>query len=135
MRIKTFTSLLFVATLVVGCDTAPKSFEMTVEKVDELKGFILKGISVSGLVTSGCIANNDIYKVKRNGEIVLETDTRILEVSNIKPEEFEGKAAKGDTVHLYIPDGKPGDVEPGDILLSDNTSCDKARSESDTTKE
>jgi hypothetical protein len=49
-----------------GCGWFSNRFEMTVDRVDELKGFILKGISITEKITVGCIANVDEYFVKRD---------------------------------------------------------------------
>lgn len=134
MKIKTAVLLMFLVIPNVGCDRGSSDpgqvsnvpqktssgFEMTVERVDELKGVILKGIAVIGTINNGCIINMDKYAVKRDGQKVFETDARILEVAN-KPGAQE--ASKGDYVHLYIPDGRPEYVRPGDIIVSNTTSC------------
>lgn len=127
MKIKTVVLLMFLVIPNLGCDRgksdsekASSDFEMTVERVDELKGVILKGISVIGTVKSGCIANMDKYTVKRDGKDLFATDARILEVTEKPGAEA---AVKGDYVHLYVLDGKPDDVKPGDIVISGTTSC------------
>lgn len=134
MKIKTVMLLMFLVIPSMGCDRgandsdkisgssekASDDFEMTVERVDELKGAILKGIAVIGTINSGCIVNMDKYVVKRNGKNALETDARILEVTKKPGAEA---AVKGDYVHLYIPDAKPEDVKPGDMVVSNMTSC------------
>lgn len=128
MKIKTAVLLMFLIIPGVGCDKSSgdakketsNDFEMTVEKVDELHGIILRGIAVIGTVKSGCIANNDRYTIKRNGSDVLEEIARILKVSD-KPD--TQSAAKGEVVHLYVPDRKKGDVEPGDTVIGGSTSC------------
>lgn len=125
MKIKNVLFLIFLAIPGAGCDIASRDFEMTVERVEVLKGFILKGIAISGAIKSGCIANDDVFVVKRDGEKVLETTARILDVSKKSgTEPFNGKAFKGDFVHLYIPDAKEEDVRVGDIVSSGQTSCD-----------
>lgn len=124
---KTVILLMFLVIPSMGCDRgssdadqASADFEMTVERVDELKGVILKGISVIGTINSGCIASMDKYVVKRDGKKVFETDARILEITNKPGAE---KAVKGDYVHLYIPDENPETVKVGDIVTSSTTSC------------
>lgn len=120
MKIKIVILLMFLVIPITGCDKASNDFEMTVERVDELKGVILKGISIIGTIKSGCIANVDKYIVKRDGKNVFETTARILEVSKKPGAEA---AVRGDYVHLYIPDGKTEDVKPGDVVVSNMTSC------------
>lgn len=133
MKIKTAILLMFLVIPGVGCDksstdsekasvdsAASSDFEMTVEKVDELKGIILRGVAVIGTIKSGCIANNDHYTIKRDGKDVLGEIARILKVS----EKSDAQSAiKGDVLHLYVPDRKPDDVKPGDIVTSSTTSC------------
>jgi translation elongation factor EF-1alpha len=127
MKIKTAVLLMFLAIPSVGCDKSPgdsekatHDFEMTVEKVDELHGIILRGIAVIGTVKSGCIANNDHYTIKRDGKDVLGEIARILKVSEKQDAQ---SAAKGDVLHLYVPDRKKDDVKPGDIVTGSKTSC------------
>jgi hypothetical protein len=127
MKFNTLVVTLF-AFVAIGCNQSPKNFEMKVERVDELKGFILKGISISGTVNAGCIANDAQYQVSRDGKPVLENTARILSVmikgkdkNEDKP--FNGEAAEGEYVTLYIPDGKKQDVLLGDLATSDLISC------------
>ena len=114
--------LLLVA--LVSCGSEPKQFEMTVDKVDHLQGFVLKGLSVSGTIALGCIANEDRFTLSRGDQLVLEEQVRILNVADLPdPEAFDGTAAAGAYVTLYLPDAKLGAVLPGDILSSLKTSC------------
>jgi translation elongation factor EF-Tu-like GTPase len=119
MKIKIAILLIFAAIPNMGCNNTSKDFEMSVEKVEELKGFILKGIAISGTVKIGCIANDDVYIVKRDGEKILETTTRILAVFGKEGIEF----VPGDNVSLYIPDAKKEDVQVGDVVTASKTSC------------
>jgi hypothetical protein len=126
MKIKTAILIALVAILNHGCAKPSSDFAMTIDQVDELKGFILKGISITGKVTVGCIANEDIYSVMRDGKKVLETSIRILNVAGLENQEsFNGEIYEGEEVTLYIPDGKTQDVLPGDKLVSDIVSCKK----------
>jgi translation elongation factor EF-1alpha len=122
MKLKIVALLLFIAAPNVGC---AGDFEMTVERVEELKGVILKGIAISGPVKSGCIINNDVYTVQRDGKKILETTARILDIKKKSGTPYSGEeaAVKGDNVHLYIPDAKPEDYKPGDVAGSSKTSC------------
>lgn len=126
MKINILVLLIILTVQITACSKAPKDFEMTVNEVVELKGFILKGISISGKVNEGCIANEDDFIVKRDGKQILVTSTRILNVQGLEdPESFTGETRKGDYVTLYIPDGKKDDVKIGDVLSSKETSCNK----------
>lgn len=111
---------------IVGCEKSSNDFQMTVDRVDELNGMILKGISISGKIESGCIANDDAFVIKRNGKPIHNNTTRVLNVQDLKdPDNFGGEVFAGDYVTLYIPDGKKQDIAPGDILSSNTTSCGK----------
>jgi translation elongation factor EF-1alpha len=133
MKIKTAVLFLFVAIQGAGCDfgsNGSDGFEMRVDNVEELKGVILKGIALSGRIKHGCIAKDDEFNIKRDGDVVLTETARILNVSNEsgtapdpKPGESIKKAVQGDTVSLYIPDRSKDDVQPGDVIVSATTSC------------
>ncbi len=117
---------MMLITLILGCENSSNDFRMTVDKVDELNGMILKGISISGKIERGCIANDDAFFIKRNGKPIHNNTTRILNVQDLKePDNFGGEVYAGDYVTLYIPDGKKQDIVPGDILSSNTTSCGK----------
>jgi hypothetical protein len=127
MKLKIVALLLFVVVPNMGCAKVTENFEMSVERVEELKGVILKGVAISGTVKSGCIINNDMYTLKRDGKDILETSARILDIKkkNGTPYNGEEAAFKGDSVHLYIPDAKGEDYKLGDIATSSKTSCEK----------
>ena len=121
---------IFLISMVIsnaGCAKGSGDFQMTVERVDELKGVILKGIAISGPIKSGCIANENEYSVTRDGKEILKTSARILDVEKAGGAKYagDGLAAKGDKVHLYIPDRHAGDVNLGDVVSSSTTSCGK----------
>lgn len=127
LNIKTSIAIICFVTALAGCAKPVNKFEMTVDRVDELQGMILKGISISGTIEKGCIANDDEYLVKRAGKEVLKNDVRILSIRDPEdPDAFDGKAFETDYVTLYIPDGKKTDVKPGDILISNAISCEPA---------
>jgi len=42
-------------------------FEMIVERVGKLKGFVLKGILITGKINAGLYGKEDKYSVKRKG--------------------------------------------------------------------
>jgi translation elongation factor EF-1alpha len=125
MKPKIVALLLFIAIPNTGCAKVSTDFEMTVERIEELKGVILKGIAISGPVKSGCIVNNDVYTVRRDGKTVVGTAARILDVKKKNGTPYnEGEAAvKGDRVHLYIPDARAEDYKLGDVASSSKTSC------------
>lgn len=121
---KLWVLVLGLTAVTSGCAKSPSPFEMTVSRVDKLEGFILKGISITGTVSHGCIANEDIYIVRRKGEQVFTTDTRIVNVEGLKdPDAFDGKVFEGNVVTFYIPDGKLEDVLVGDEVSSEKVSC------------
>lgn len=124
MKIKMVALLMFVAIPHMACQKPeePGDFEMRVEKVEELKGMILKGIAISGTVRSGCIANEDQYIVKRDGANVLETMARILGGA----QQEGGPVFKGDRAALYIPDVSMDAVRVGDVAVSGTISCRRA---------
>jgi selenocysteine-specific translation elongation factor len=124
-----FALMLLSASIffMVGCDKQSSRFQMTIDRVDELNGMILKGISISGTVETGCIANDDAFVVTRNGKEIHQNTVRVLNVKDLQdPDNFNGEVYIGDYVTLYIPDGKKQDIQSGDILSSNTISCDKA---------
>ena len=124
MKIKSIILLIIIIPAIVSCGNKQQDFEMTVEKVEELKGFILKGIAISGTIKSGCIATGDGIIIKRDAEQVMETTARVLDVrKDSETEAVEGHAFQGDYVSLYIPDGSEGDVNTGDVVFSNKVSC------------
>ena len=130
---RSYAALFLAITLaihIIGCEKSSNDFQMTVDRVDELNGLILKGISISGKIQSGCIANDDAFVIKRNGKPIHNNTTRVLNVQDLKdPDNFGGEVFTGDYVTLYIPDGKKQDIAPGDILSSNTTSCGKGSAE------
>ncbi len=118
--------IVFLALAVAHCDSNSNQFEMTVDKVDLLQGFVLKGISMTGTVSTGCLANDDEYTVLRDGKEVLKTTARIVNVAGLEDSDtFDGNVYKGEVITLYIPDGKQEDVLQGDAVISKQVSCDK----------
>lgn len=127
-RRSTLTLAACFLTALTGCDKPAHEVEMKIDQVDELRGMILKGISITGAITKGCLANDDEYRVLRDGEEIHTNTVRILNIRDLKdPDAFDGKAYLEDYVTLYIPDGQKGDVKPGDVLVSDRVSisCDR----------
>jgi translation elongation factor EF-1alpha len=124
MKLSIFVLLIAVVTPNMGCTKKQNAFDMTVQEVDALNGFILKGISISGKIENGCIAAEDEFIVKRNNKEILKQTARIVNVKNLKDlDSFDGKVFKGDYISLYIPDGKKEDVQVGDIVSSNAVSC------------
>ena len=124
MKMHTVVLFLILIGLNLACSKKSNDFEMTVDRVDELKGFILKGISITGKVKAGCIANDDEFVVERSGKEVYRTITRIVNVADLKDlESFTGKVFQGDYVTFYIPDGKLEEIKVGDRVVSNTISC------------
>jgi hypothetical protein len=122
--------LLIAAAAAVGCATThdQPAFEMEVHGVVELNGFVMKGISFTGAVARGCLANDDDFVVQRNGIDVMNSVARIVNVENLSSAEaFNGKIYTDENATLFIPDGKKGDVQPGDKVTSRSTSCENDR--------
>ena len=123
-RVALFLIISIVIPNLLSCSKERSNqFEMPVEKVEVLKGFILQGLAISGTVKNGCVASSDKYIVKRDGENVLDTTARILMIAGESAPDGFKKAVKGDFASLYIPDAKPGDVKIGDIAISNTISC------------
>jgi len=100
-------------------------FKMHVEEVDLLNGMIMRGISLTGPVAEGCLANEDEYQVLRGDKVVVKEITRIVNIEGLKSsEEFTGKTVRGEKVSLFIPDAREGTFKVGDVVVSKNTSCE-----------
>lgn len=126
MKIRSLGLVLLMAVQVAGCTKSPEEFSMKVDRVDELKGMILKGISITGKIEKGCIANDDEFVVQRAGKEVLRTTTRVVNVDGLtSADSFTGEVKLGDVVTFYIPDGKKEDVQVGDLVTSKTTTCGK----------
>ncbi len=128
MKTKIIALSLLMAVQMAGCSKSPEEFSMKVDKVDELKGMILKGISITGKIENGCIANDDEFVVYRGGKEVMRTTTRVVNVDGLKnSDSFTGEVKLGDVVTFYIPDGKKEDVQVGDLVTSKTTTCGKKK--------
>lgn len=126
MQIKYLIFLIVIAAQNMACAKETDGFTMQVEQVDELRGFVLKGIAISGTIKSGCIANENEWAIKRNGKTALSETAKILSIKDLKnPDSFNGEAYKGENVTFYIPDGKKQDVQLGDIVSSATAACPK----------
>lgn len=124
MKIKSILLLIIIIPGIVSCGNKQQDFELTVDKVEVLKGFILKGLAISGTVTSGCVTTGDEMVIKRKAGQVVETTARVLNVEKgSAAEAVEAQAAQGNYATLYIPDGVEGDVSIGDSVFSDKGSC------------
>lgn len=100
------------------------SFEMPVEKINELNGFVLKGLALSGTVKSGCITNENKISIKRKGKVIHTEKMRLLEITGLKADQqFNGEAYTGETIQLYIPDVKKDAILVGDVVVSTVSVC------------
>lgn len=87
----------------------------------------MRGIAISGVVRKGCIASEDEYQVIRNGKVIIEHKARLLRVLEKNgAEPVEGEAAEGNFVEFYLQDRTEGEVQVGDVVISQGTSCGKA---------
>ncbi|TVZ42019.1 hypothetical protein P886_1371 [Alteromonadaceae bacterium 2753L.S.0a.02] len=125
MRILKIASVLLSSLVFWGCEPKPQyDFELTIDKIEHLKGFILKGLAVTGPVSQGCLAQQNPIQILRDGKEVLKEEARIINVKGLtSSEEFSGEVNKGDVVSLYIPDRNLGDVLPGDKVVANDTTC------------
>jgi translation elongation factor EF-1alpha len=124
MNKKQFFLMALALAATSACNAEKLTFEMPVEKVMELKGFVLKGISLSGTVKLGCISNDNQFNVKRNGKVIHTNQIRVLEVANLRMDQtFTGEVYAGERITLYIPDGKKDDIVPGDVVISTASAC------------
>lgn len=109
-----------------GCSNNANEFRMKIDYINEMNGFVLKGVAIAGTVERGCIAHDDEFIVTRNGKEVLKAVTRILLVENLQEgEAIDGEAYTGEVVTLYLPDMKKEVVELGDWVIGKVTTCKK----------
>lgn len=106
-----------------GCDRGPDQFRMTVKQVQSMRGFVLNGLGVGGVVEQGCIANYDTFVVKRKGEVVYEDKASIMSLDGV--EGFE--AGAGHQVEFYLRGAADGAVMEGDVLEAEVTTCGKKK--------
>lgn len=120
--------MILAGLLALGCNSQASEFKMKVDLVDELSGFVLRGLSITGTVEQGCIAHDNELIVARNGKEVLKTVARILLVEGLQEgEEIDGEAYKGEVVSFYLPDMKKDVVEIGDWVIGNATTCKKSK--------
>lgn len=115
------TSAILAILAISACDRGPERFRMTVDSVNSMRGFVLNGLGVGGTVEQGCIANYDVFVVKRNGEIVYEANASIMSLEG--REGFEAGADQ--KVEFFLKDAADGAVAVGDILEAETTTCGK----------
>lgn len=114
-------SALLTILAVSACDRDPERFQMKVDHVQSMRGFVLNGLGVGGTVEQGCIANHDTFVVKRNGEVVYEAKASIMSLDGLQG--FEASA--GHKVEFYLKDSADGAVAVGDTLEAEETTCGK----------
>ena len=123
MKLKMMT---LAGLLAVGCSSQASEFKMKIDNIDEMNGFVLRGLAISGTVEQGCIAHDNEFVVARDGKEVLKTVTRILLVEDLQEgEEIDGEAYTGEVVTFYLPDMKKEVVEIGDWFIGKATTCKK----------
>jgi len=118
-------SALLTLLALSACDRGPEKFQMTVDNVQLMRGFVLKGLGVGGTVEKGCIANFDAFVFKRNGKVVYEGTASIMMLDGA--EGFEASA--GQKVEFYLRDAADGAVVVGDVLEAEVTTCGKDKGE------
>lgn len=120
--------MILAGLLAVGCNSHASDFKMKIDNIDEMDGFVLRGLGISGKVEQGCIAQDNEFVVVRDGKEVLKTITRILLVRDLQEgEEIDGEAYTGEVVTFYLPDMKKEVVEIGDLVIGKATTCKKSK--------
>lgn len=120
--------MILAGLLAAGCNSQASEFKMKIDRIDEMNGFILKGLAISGAVEHGCIAHDNEFVVARDGKEVLKAVTRILLVEGLhEGEEIDGEAYTGEMVSFYLPDMKKEVVEIGDWVVAKATTCKKSK--------
>lgn len=120
--------MILAGLLTVGCTSQASEFKMKIDNINEMNGFILKGLGITGTVEQGCIAQDNEFVVVRDGKEVLKTITRILLVEDLREgEEIDGEAYTGEVVTFYLPDIKKEVVEIGDWVIGKTTTCKKSK--------
>ena len=124
MRSVFLQTLMCLVGLLTSCSKQEHKFVMTIDTVQKLQGFVLKGLSISGKVTKGCIAKDQEFTLTRNGKQILTTQVRLLSINDF-PEhlEFNGEVYEGESPNFYLPDMKEGEVVAGDIVTSKTATC------------
>lgn len=118
--------MILAGLLAVGCTNQASEFKMKIDNINEMNGFVLKGLGITGMVEQGCIAQDNEFVVVRDGKEVLKTITRILMVEDLREgEEIDGEAYTGEVVTFYLPDMKKEVVEIGDWVIGKATTCKK----------
>jgi hypothetical protein len=119
---KVFVLVMMSMVSLAGLAGQSDGFRMRIDEIQELKGFVLKGLAVSGTITSGCILNEDNYVIVRDDKKLFEAAVSILEVKKDQddvPADQGGTA--GDFVVLYLPDKSLEDVKVGDYAIGDRS--------------
>lgn len=116
-KVTLFFSIV-ISNLVFSADSSPQ-FLMTITTVSEPSGFMLNGTYLQGRVESGCIKKGDSFQVMRHGEVLKTASASISEI--IKSSEPDSE--KRDFARMLI-DGEKGlNIQPGDVVMSNSTSC------------
>lgn len=124
MNKKRFLLITLLLATCSACSSEKLTFEMPVDTVNQLNGFVLKGVALSGTVKSGCITNENQISIKRQGKVIHTEKMRLLEITSLKEnQQFNGEAYTGETIILYIPDVKKDDFLPGDVVVSTVSVC------------
>lgn len=123
--IRNASAALLTILSISACDRGPEQFQMTVDNVQSMRGFVLNGLGVGGTVAQGCIANHDAFVVKREGKVVYEAKASIMSLNGV--EGFE--AGAGHKVEFFLKDAADGAVAVGDVLEAEVTTCGKNEDE------
>jgi selenocysteine-specific translation elongation factor len=120
--------MILAGLLALGCNSQASEFKMKIDHINEMNGFVLKGLGVSGTVEQGCIAHDNEFVVVRDGKEVLKDIARLLMVKDLQEgEEIDGEAYTGEVITLYLPDIKKEVVELGDWVIGNATTCKKSK--------
>ena len=133
MPLKKLSIALLSTVCVLSCSKKPETtddkkpdpaFEMTIAKVEDMKGMVMKGSSVSGIVSKGCVANHDPMMVTREGTVLVESTAKIINIrGNGSMGANAGQTQQGDEPYFYLPDIYSDTVKVGDVVTATTSTC------------
>lgn len=121
-------TIILAGLLATGVSANATDFRMKIDRIDELNGIVLRGVSITETAEEGCISHDDVFVVRRNGKEVLQAVARILLVEDLREgEEVDGEAYAGEVISFYLPDMKKEVVQLGDFVTAKATKCKKSK--------
>lgn len=127
MRFFRNISILLTILATNAYSNSSEPFRMTVKNVQSMRGFVLNGLGLGGIVEKGCIANHDVFVVKRDGKVVYEDYASIMSLDG-----YEGfEAGAGHKAEFYLRGAADGAVVEGDVMEAKHTTCGKSEQPKD----